>query len=242
MMAQISIKVQTRYDKICPKRSEVIHTVQAPEKVRKYTIKCAEIIQAYKEAMEYTETYQSEPKTILREEYAASVKTTSRQHPPGVFLRAFGVFILLLFVIPFIFIIAELLRIYPAFTKSMSFIFNSYNSMSLENPLRMIISFPLALILGAMFYSMISLFTTFPVLYLWNILSETKYEKYMYKVGFVILTSLNIFVIYYFTSLHWPFEHRANSYYNFLYHLCRFLSWSYGPIYMLSGWVMDILN
>ena len=41
-------------------------TVHAPEKIRKNTIKCAEIIQAYKEAMEYAETHQHEPEIILK--------------------------------------------------------------------------------------------------------------------------------------------------------------------------------
>jgi hypothetical protein len=214
-------------------------TVQAPEKIRKYTIKCAEIIQAYKEALVYAATYQREPEIISKTERTVPETTAPAQPPPGAFAKACGAFILLLFITPVVFLVIELLNIYPAVTNSTRFVFTCYDSMPAESPLKMIVSFPLALILGALFSGVISIFTTAPVLYLWGVLSDTKYEKHMYKIGYVIITGLNIFVIYFVVGLHWPFEHRATDYYNFLYHLCRFLSWSYGPIYMLTEWLMD---
>lgn len=215
--------------------------VQAPEKKRKNTIRCVKIILAYKEAMEYAETHQFEPETILRTEPVVQASLSKQKQ--SVFVRAFATFLLLfLFIIPAIFLFIELLNIYPAFSHSMNFVFTFYESMPLESPLKMIISFPLALILGALFNGMLSIFTTAPVMYLWGVLSDTKYEKYMFKIGYAIITGLNISVIYFATDLHWPFEHRANDYYNFLYHLCRFLSWSYGPIYMLAQWVLDNLK
>ena len=140
-------------------------TVQAPEKIRKYTIKCAEIIHAYKEAMEYAETHQHEPEIILRTD-TVSLKGAPAWQTPGVFARAFGTLILLLFIIPAFFFIIELLNIYPAITNSMRFVFTRYDSMPLESPLKMIISFPLALILGALFNGVLSIFTTAPILYL----------------------------------------------------------------------------
>lgn len=213
--------------------------VQAPEKIRKHTIKCVEIIQAYKEAMEFAETHQHAPETILRTEHTVQASSQKKQ---GVRVRVFATFIFLLFVIPAIFFVIELLNIYPALTHSMNFVFTFYESMPLESPLKMIISFPLALILGALFNGVLSIITTVPVLYLWGALSDTKYEKHMYKVGFLIITALNMFIIYFAADLHWPFEHRATGYYNFLYHLCRFLAWSYGPIYMLAEWVVDNLK
>jgi hypothetical protein len=52
--------------------------------------------------------------------------------------------------IPVISIAIELLNIYPALTKSMTFIFNGYDSLPFDSPLKMIISFPFALTLGAL--------------------------------------------------------------------------------------------
>jgi len=215
-------------------------TVQAPERIRKHTIRCVEIIQAYKEAMKYAETHQQDPAIILRTSHTPQTSPAPRKQ--GVFVWVFGTFILLLFISPVLFFFIELLNIYPAFTRTMSFIFTYYESMPLESPLKMIISFPLALILGALFNGVLSIFTTAPLIYLWGVLSDTKYEKYMYKLGYVLIAALNTSIIYFAANLHWPFEHRANDYYNFLYHLCRFLSWSYGPMYMLAEWVMDNLK
>lgn len=214
-------------------------TVRAPEKIRKYTIKCAEIILAYKEALEYAATYQHDPEIISRTTSTVPVTKAPVQQQPGAFARAFGAFILLLLIIPIVFLFIELFNIYPALTNSTRFLFTYYGSMPLDSPVKMIVSFPLALILGALFNGVISIFTTLPVLYLWGVLSDTKYENHMYKIGYVIITGLNIYVVYFVSGLHWPFEHSATVYYNFLYHLCRFLSWSYGPIYMLAEWLMD---
>jgi hypothetical protein len=64
----------------------------------------------------------------------------------------------------------------------------------------------------------------------------------MFKLGFLVVTALNISIIYFATDLYWPFEHRATAYYNFLYHLCRFLAWSCGPICMFTEWIEDYLK
>jgi hypothetical protein len=212
-------------------------TVQAPERKRKYTIKCVEINRAYEDAMKYMETHQHDREAMLGTDLKAQASPAQRRK--GVFVWAFGTFILLVFISPVLFFFIELLNIYPAFTRTMNFIFTYYKSMPLEGPLKMIISFPLALILGALCNGVLSIFTTVPVLFLWGALSDTKHEEYMYKLGYVIITALNFTIVYFIANLHWPFEHRANDYYNFLYHLCRFLSWSYVPIIMLVEWITD---
>jgi len=217
-------------------------TVQAPEKKRKYTIKCVEIIRAYKEAMVYAQTFQPEPEISTQNEQTVLSKAAPAKGRENVFIKVLGGFVLLLFFVPFVFILMEVLHIYPAFTKSMNLIFNGYSSMPLNSPFKMIISFPLALLLGWLICGVISLFTSAPVIYLWGVLSNTKYEEYMYKVGFVIIAGLNILIVYFVPSLHWPFEHRVNGYYNFLYHLCRFLSCSSGPLYLLANWILDNLK
>jgi hypothetical protein len=203
--------------------------VQAPEKMRKYTIKCAELIRAYKEAIEFAETYQGEPK----------ITATPDLHKPGVFGRIFAALLFALIIYFPIALIIEALGIYPA----LSLVFYLYDSMPLESPLRMIISFPLAIILPVFINCWLSVFTSLPFTYIWAALESTKYEKYMYKISYVMITVLNISIVYYWaTDLYWPFWHRANGYYNFLYHLCRFLSWAYFPIFMLNEWVMDYLK
>jgi len=123
----------------------------------------------------------------------------------------------------------------------MKFVFTWYDSMPPESYFKMIISFPLAIILGALFNGLISSFTTVYSIFFLGVFDGTKYEKYSYKICFFIIAGLNLLIIY-LVPLHTPFEHRANGYYNFLYHLCRFLSWSCGPIYMLWEWVIDNLK
>jgi hypothetical protein len=208
---------------------------QAPEKIRKNTIKCVEIIQAYKEALELASSIQFEPQPNPR----SSSKVQPPPKQPSVFARAFGSALVLLITIPVLFLFLEMAGIYHGFSKGMNFIFNVYFSLPPDNLFKMIISLPLALILGAICNGLLSVFTSAPVLYLWSVLSNTKYEKHMYKVGFVLVAILNICVVYLPTGLHWPFEQRQTPYFAFLYELTRFLACSYGPLYMLSDWLVD---
>jgi DnaJ-class molecular chaperone with C-terminal Zn finger domain len=67
-------------------------TVQAPEKIRRYTIKSVEINKAYKEAMEYAATNQHEPEIILRTEQTVSGNAAPAQQKTGVFTRLFCCF------------------------------------------------------------------------------------------------------------------------------------------------------
>jgi len=214
-------------------------TVQAPEKIRKYTIRCAEIIQAYKDAIKYAESNQYSAQTIPSISITLPEPRVVKRS--GIFARAFAGILLILLISPAILVAIELANIYPALTNTTRFMFSWYNSMNPESITRMTISLFLALILGGLLNGLLSTFTTTPIYYLWGVLSDTRYERYMYKVGYFLIIVMNITVIYFPTGLHWPFEHRSNAYYNFLYHLCRFLAWSYLPIYLAGEWVAENL-
>lgn len=219
-------------------------TVQAPEKIRKYTIKCAEVIQAYKEAIDYAQIHQNEPEPIQanpKVPSSAQRQTASEQHKESAnaFRNCIILCILFFFFSIVISSIIEVLGIYPVISNSMRFVFTCYDSMPNESILKMICSFPIALLMGALFNVVISIFTSAPVNCLWGALSDTKYEKHMYKLGYLIITALNISLVYYVPGLVSPFAHKANAYYAFLYHLCRFLAWSCTPIFLLAEWLID---
>src|SRR5208283_4144535 len=161
----------------------------------------------------------------------------------GLFVRVIFSLILLLFTIPAIIVVLAIFDIKAPFIMNIIYFIPSYyDSMPFDSPLKMIISLPLAVILGAFINVLLSMFTTLPVYYLWGVLSDTRYEEYMYKIGYVIIAGINISVVYLASGLHWPFENRVNDYYNFLYHLCRFFAWSSGPIFMLLEWIIDNLK
>jgi hypothetical protein len=216
-------------------------TVQAPEKIRKYTIKCAELIKAYKEALEYAETHQEELDITIPIASTNQVKPTSVKPRPGIYARVICMIIFAIIIIPFIFFGIELLQIYPAFSKSMKYGFALYDCMAPDNPIKMILSLFFAIIFGFLASGLLSSFTILPGLFISSIIEGTKYEKYTYKFWYIVVAILNLSIVY-FTNLHWPFENRVNDYYNFLYHLCRFLSWSSSLIFMLEEWIKDIIK
>jgi len=201
-------------------------TVRAPEKIRKYTIKCVEVIHAYEEALKYAETHYLEPEISIELNHSVKVKPTQGRWEQTVFIILLALIILLIFSTPTI----------------LRFLSTWYDSMPPESLLKMIISFPLALIIAAGYHGLLSMFTTIPGIIIWGLFEKTRYEKYMYKIMFFVVAGLNFSIIYSATFIHWPFEHRVNGYYNFLYHLCRFLSWSYGPLYLLTEWIIDNLK
>ena len=208
---------------------------QAPEKIRKNTIKCVEIIQAYKTAIELAKTIQTEP--LFNHECSPS--TRKQPEKASIWARLSGTAIGLFILSTMLFLFLDMAGISGIFSKGMRFIFEGYASMPLDNPFKIIISLPLALLFGAVCNGLLSIFTSAPVLYLWGVFANTSYEKYMYKVGFIIVTVANICIVYFAIGLHWPFENIVTPYYIFLCELCRFLAWSYAPIYMLLDWLKD---
>jgi len=73
--------------------------VQAPEKIRKYTIKCVEIIQACNEAIEYSETHHVEPEITIVQENTIQMKSAPSTQKPRIFARVFCAFILVLIIV-----------------------------------------------------------------------------------------------------------------------------------------------
>lgn len=229
---------------------------QAPEKMRKNTIKCVEFIEAYKEAISLAAFVQPEQQGRQTTEGAETERSSTNaewrtsqtspnaappkpQQEAGPVARAFGCAIVLLITIPVLFLVLEMFGIYGGFSRGMKFVFTGYDSLPPDNIFKMVISLPLAIVLGALFHGLMSIFTFYPVVYLWGALSETKYEKYMYKIGFLFVTAANMLIVYSPTGRHFPFESKPTPYFSFLYELCRFLIWSYSPLYMFLDWLKD---
>ncbi len=71
-------------------------------------------------------------------------------------------------------------------------------------------------------------------------LERSKLAPFSLKVAWFLATLSNLATIYLAGSdLHWPFEHRANAYYEVMYHFCRFLAWAVGPIVSASFWLRE---
>lgn len=200
---------------------------RSPEKIRRYTVKTVEIMGAYKEALEYAKS--SKPKTgseVIRREKGTTKETTSDKE----FSRAkwaakyfFYVVILLSFMVsPFIFIFY-----FPRW----------FTSLPIGSLTRMIISALIAIPLGALIAMVLGLFTS-PLLLISACLDNTKFATYMWKILWVGVLIANILIVY-CTDFHWPFEHRFNGYYNFLYHICRITAWAFTPCSLLIFWLKE---
>ena len=111
----------------------------------------------------------------------------------------------------------------------MNFIFTGYKNLPDDNWFKLVISFPLAIIFGGMCNMVISFFSTMPVVFI-SQLDNTRYEKYMYKLTWVLVVLINLYIVY-FAKFHFAFEHASTPYYNLLYEITRFFAWSTGPFY-----------
>ena len=216
---------------------------KSPEGVRKNTIKSVEIIQAYKEAVALADNGQAEVvRPGTREKSSPGAKhVNSVQQEQGVFSRIFGlVFILTLmgFVVTFF---LEMFGIGHGITYTMKFIFRTYKDTPDNNLFKQIISLPLSVILGCLFNMVLSIFTVTPVYYLWGVFYNTKYEKYMYKLGMLIVMVINFYLVY-FSSLHMPYEHASSGYYEFLHQIAQFFAWACGPIYLFIEWISEYMQ
>lgn len=198
-------------------------TVRSPEKIRRYTIKAVEIMQAYKQAIEYANSHESVPKPRTVKG-ATSDKKISRAK--SVF---FSVLLLALIIgLPFGFF--KFLMDFPKWLTSLPF----------DSSIRMIISGLIAIPLGIGFGFVLSLFTS-PLLLIPACLDDTRFSSYMWKIYWVALLIGNILIVY-CTDFHWPFEHRTNDYYNFFYHICRITAWAYVPFGLLIYWLKEQIN
>src|ERR1035437_6701025 len=93
-------------------------TVQAPERIRKYTIKCVEINLAYEEAMKYAGTHYSDSNASIFEEDYTKVKLTGSKSSHTTFNKVFKLFYTLFYIFIVSAIFIEGLHIYPLLSKT----------------------------------------------------------------------------------------------------------------------------
>jgi hypothetical protein len=229
---------------------------RSPERVRHYTIKCAQINEAFERAIEFanapapTENYTSyksntdsaettyEPysvhETVYRESTYSSRGQVHKANPPSrrtaALIAVVGMLLLVaICVLPFVGIFWL-----PKWLASLPY----------DDPARMIVCGLLAIPVGLMLGGVISMITTFPfimvlVMPLWN----TRFEKYSFKLLWLLTGIANASIVYLMSGgTHWPFEHRVNTYYTFLYHLCRFAAWAGTPIIGLIVWAKEYIQ
>jgi hypothetical protein len=209
--------------------------------VRKNTIKSVQIIQAYKEAIALAEKGQTDVVRPGTTEQTVPVDKPAQpvQQELGIFSRIFvKVFGTVFFFAIIGFIIGGFLEGFDI-AHPLYFILSTYEKVPDDNLFKEIISFPLAIVIGGLFNMVFSMLTVIPVYYLWGLLDNTKYEKYMYKLGMIIVAVIN-FCLVYFSGLHMPFEHASSDYYEFLHQISRFFAWACGPIYLLVEWISEV--
>lgn len=207
-------------------------TVRSPEKIRHYTIKCAEINDAYHQAIEYCATGEDVIVSASRRfpkgrESGRPWQVISTWITIGIMLFLMSVWAEILFGFRF----GRLNLVGVSFPHWLT-------SLPPESPARIMISGLLAIPLGILFGGVLSLFTTLPAIYLVALLENTSFSRYSFKVAWMSVTIVNFITVYH-TGFHWPFEHQSSGYYTFLYHLCRVVAWAYIPIYGLVLWIKE---
>jgi hypothetical protein len=197
-------------------------TVRSPEKKRHYTIKCVELNNARDEALAYCTAGPDSPLPAVdwpRQRDPDPVRHVSTP------LRKFGsvLFTAIVLAFPFLLIIKL-----PAWMTTLPF----------DSPVRMVLSGLFVVPLGMAFGGLINIATMLPALYLAAIVEQSPMAKYSFKAAWIVATACQFFVVYY-GGYHWPFEHRHDEYYTFLYHTCRFVAWTYVPAYCLGIWMKE---
>lgn len=209
---------------------------RSPEKIRHYTIKCAEIIEAYGEALKLSATVLTEPS---HRHVAANVRLSGRSN-----LRSASTWLGFAFCLLFIFIgvgiWGELLFDFKAGPLTLTTaLLRWFSELPLESNVRQIISGVIAIPLGVLFGGVLAMFgPMYPPIFVVTYLENTRLSNYSYKIAWILFTVAQYFVIYHF-GFHWPFEHRASSYYAALYEISRFAGWMYLPIYGLWVWANE---
>jgi hypothetical protein len=252
------LKIQKTYDMETIKKAyrqliKVYHPdkVHNPEQIRNYTIKCAEINEAYRLASEYAKSYRDAVGPVFPKKTPPATnqsspsigethKTFYTSNRNAIFrFFAAGIRIIIwisllgLCVLSFL----EMSGLYPWLTPFS----DRVNSLSLENPVRMVISgFSVAILIWALSLGLV--ISTFLLLCVLGTIMgwHSKFKHYMFKIGFIILTVLSILA--YYANLYWPFKDSSNGYYVFLYHVCHFVSCFFAVFLLLVYWFRDIVK
>jgi len=197
-------------------------TVGSPEKKRHYTIKCVELNKARDEALAYCAAGPDSPPSAA--DWSLQQATDPVRHVSAPRMKFSSVlFTVIVLALPFLLIIKL-----PAWMATLPF----------DSPVRMVLSGLFVVPLGMAFGGFITVATMLPAFYLAAIVEQSAIAKYSFKAAWIVGTVCQFLVVYY-GGYHWPFEHRSNEYYTFLYHTCRFVAWTYVLAYCLGIWMKE---
>jgi hypothetical protein len=207
---------------------------RSPERIRRNTIKCAELNQAYSQALAEADDVRNgvawsaaAPSPVpskARNGTRSASNPAPRERTPASVLGPLVVVAALIGFVPF-------MLWFPTWMAS----------LPPGSAARMVLSGILVVPLGVAFGGVIGLFTAAPAIYIIGWLAGTRFERLSYKIGWG-LTAMASFWAVYGTSYHFPFEHEANAYYSLLHGLCKFIAAAYLPGCELWVWVQDILR
>ncbi len=213
-------------------------TVRAPEKVRQYTIRCVEIIDAYNEALTYAEASKKEaketegllfPNELTRKRNLFALIFGYIEMP---FLYAFGV----LFLLEYVFGI-------PWLSKGLTFITSNVVSLPDDNLFKKVLSAVFAIVGGILFSFLLYIPLVVPFTIVWSNIVNTKLERYACKAGFFIMVAIYIYIAY-FTSLfsNTPFSYQQEGYYSLLADVLRLTFCFTAPSYLFGQWIKDLFR
>ncbi len=208
---------------------------RSPEKVRHFTIKCAEIIEAYRQAV------QESAKVGM----ADSISAVNNAHRPARAARRtraswLGFVFCMVFVVIGLGIWGEVLFDLSVGPLNLATVLLKwFSSLRLDSPVRETVSGIIAIPLGVLIGGVLAMFgpmllSVFAVAYLEN----TRFSGYSYKIAWLLLMIAQYFAVYHF-GFHWPFEHRATAYYAALYQISRVAGWLYLPLAGLWFWTAE---
>jgi len=216
-------------------------TVGSPEKKRRHTIRLAEINRARSQAVEYCEKSavgkQGGP-VAAPAEYPPMREAPSQPSAPSSGNRSRASRHLWDYPIGLACLGACVGLLYGLFRFSIWFP-NWLSSLPFSSLAREAVSGVLVVPLGVLFGGLISLFTAAPALYFVGLVEDTPLSKYSYKAAWLFVIAANLLIVYCVRDFHWPFEHRHNAYYAFLYELCRFTAAAYVPLVGLGEWAKE---
>lgn len=215
---------------------------RSPEKVRHYTIKCAEINEAYRQALRECAV----AGTAGMVGPVPSTRLGSTQHgtpSPNSSSRigsAIAVVICVVGALGWAEILFDL-KVGPLNTASAFFGWFSgwFNSLPKESSTRMILSGLFAVPLGIMLGGVAAMLgPILPPILVVGWLENTTFSRYSFKAAWVLFTIAQYFAVYH-AGYHWPFDHRATGYYSLLNDVSRFIGWMYLPLYGLWFWILE---
>jgi hypothetical protein len=199
-------------------------TVNSPERVRHYTIKCAELNAAREQAIAYCG---GGPEPAARANHAPSPTQRPEETP---YANARGSRMTLRG--------AVALAVFLASPWLLINLVGWMTSLPYDNPVRMILSGLLAIPVAMAISGGISVFIMLPVGYIAFVLEETPLARYTFKAAWVVGT-VGQFLVVYYGGYHFPFEHMSTQYYAFLYQTTRLTAWIYVPAACLGFWAKE---